>query len=131
MVASQKEGAWRVGQEDCTPVTAACVAVGAGAEVENRSDLTPQHYLSWSGEIPVGLVGLASLPLDKRTAQDLSIPRGGQEPSAQEEQQRSSFLRTSQEAARALVPLSPTYPALTRWALGSWGAWNGQSCRKR
>lgn len=39
---------------------------GAGAEVENRSDLTPQHYLSWSGEILVGLVGLASLPLGKR-----------------------------------------------------------------
>lgn len=116
--------------EDHMPVTTACVGVGAGAEMGNRSALTPQHYLSWSGEILVGPVGLASLPLDKRTAQDLLIPRGGQEPSAQEEQQRSSFLRTSQEAAQALVPLSPTYPALSCWALGSWGAWNGQSCRK-
>lgn len=25
--------------------------------------MTPQHYLSWSGEILVGLAGLASLPL--------------------------------------------------------------------
>ena len=51
------------------PMTTACAGVGAGAEVENRSDLTPQHYLSWSGEILAGLVGLASLPLEKRTTE--------------------------------------------------------------
>lgn len=93
--------------------------VGARAEVENRSDLTPQHYLSWSGEILAGLVGLASLPLEKRTTRDFLMPRGGQEPSSQEEkQQRSSFLRTSREAAWALVPLSPTYPSSHLLGLG-------------
>lgn len=47
------------------PVTTACPA--ARAEVENRWDLTLSLYLSWSGKIPVGLVGLAGLLLDKRT----------------------------------------------------------------
>ena len=87
MVESQKEEAWRVGQEDHMPMTTACAGVGAGAEVEIRSDLTPQNYLSWSGEILAGLVGLASLPLEKRTTRDLLMPRSGQEPSAQEEKQ--------------------------------------------
>lgn len=91
--------------------------VGPRAEVENRSDMTPQHYLSWSGEILVGLAGLASLPLGKRGPGPINVKRkaGTLCPG---EWQGSAFLIVRWEEAWALDHIVSHLPPLSSHLLG-------------